>query len=206
MMKHSFPTPLILLRHGQTYWNKERRMQGKVDINLNETGQAQANAYGKKLKTVLQDRGLDANSLSVRASPLRRAQETVRRACEHAGITSDIETDERLAEQNFGVWEGLTYDEAQKRDPEIWAARLRDPLSYQPQGGESGEQVKARMSEAIFDCSGPTLLVGHFGLIRVIVQLCRDYGFEMPSDIRERMGGQNLIYWLEDGKLSLIEA
>lgn len=177
-----------------------------MDIDLNGTGQAQANAYGKRLASILEERGLSGDRLKVIASPLRRARETAQRACLHAGITSEIEVDSRLAEQKFGVWEGLTYEEAAQRDPEVWAARIRDPLSYRPEGGESGAEVKTRMSEVIFDCSEPTLLVGHFGLVRVIVQLCRDYGFEMPEDIREKMGGQNLIYWLEDGKLTIIEA
>ena len=202
----TFPKLLMVLRHGQTAWNAEERFQGRLDIPLNERGRSQAKGHGEALKKLLQNKAIDPRRVCVHASPLGRAQETARIACETAGIPIKIQNDGRLAEQYYGEWEGKLFQEIRTAYPDVWAMRLNDPLSYTPKGGEPGSSVKKRMTEALLESEEIGLFVSHFGLVRVLVQLCRDYGFKMPENIREIMGRQNLLYYLEEGELHVIES
>lgn len=197
---------MIVLRHGQTAWNAEERFQGRIDIALNERGKAQARGHGQALKKLLEIKGIDPSRVRVHASPLGRAQETARIACEIAGIATDIQSDDRLMEQYYGEWEGKLFRDVRAAYPDVWAMRLNDPLSYTPKGGEPGSSVKKRMSEAVLEAEEIALFVSHFGLVRVVVQLCRDFGFKLPENIREVMGRQNLLYYVEDGELHVIES
>lgn len=90
-----------VLRHGQTDWNVQMRLQGSTDIPLNETGRAQAHVAAK----ILAGEGIT----KIIASPLSRALETARIVGEASGITPGI--DNRLIERNFGQFEGMTIDE-----------------------------------------------------------------------------------------------
>ncbi|MBM4397717.1 MAG: histidine phosphatase family protein [Deltaproteobacteria bacterium] len=87
-----------LVRHGETDWNRENRFQGRRDVPLNDAGRAQA----VKVAAALADRPLAA----VRSSALSRARETAERIAEGRGI--EVVVDDRLAEMDFGDWEGLT--------------------------------------------------------------------------------------------------
>lgn len=91
----------FVLRHGQTDWNVQARLQGSTDIPLNDTGRAQARLAAELLE------GLGITRIV--ASPLSRALETARIVGERLALTPDI--DERLIERNFGLFEGLTIDE-----------------------------------------------------------------------------------------------
>ncbi|MGY5764774.1 histidine phosphatase family protein [Brachybacterium sp. DNPG3] len=105
-------TRLVLVRHGQTDYNREGRLQGQVDIPLNAHGLRQAATLAR---TVAQD----PPDLLI-ASPLQRAHETARIVGEATGL--EVATDEALLERSFGVWEGLQGDEIRRRWPEQHAA------------------------------------------------------------------------------------
>lgn len=92
---------LYIIRHGETVWNKEKRLQGRSDIEINENGRDIAIRTGNGIKDIHFD--------AVYASPLRRAYETAKLICKGRDI--DIFTDERLKEISFGSYEGKTYDE-----------------------------------------------------------------------------------------------
>lgn len=144
-------TELILMRHGQTDWNKAGRLQGRTDIPLNETGRAQARAAGQKLSGIPFD--------VIYASPLRRAVET---ACLAAGAAVNaVRTDERLIEISFGVLEGT--DERQF-DPQFFLA----PQSYVPPRGGEGfpavcDRTQAFLREILARHRGQRLLVVSHG-------------------------------------------
>jgi probable phosphoglycerate mutase len=121
-------TRVIIIRHAETIWNRDRRMQGHIDTPLSEAGRAQAAALGKRLA----ESGFDA----LYSSDLARAFDTARAIAEHAG--REVLADVRLRERSFGIFEGLTYAEMAEKHPEDFARfDSRDP-DYVLPGGESG--------------------------------------------------------------------
>jgi probable phosphoglycerate mutase len=133
-MEDSQPTRVLAIRHGETAWNVEGRIQGQLDVALNDTGRWQVH----RLALAVADEGISA----VYSSDLLRALETaqaVARGCDRA-----ITTDAGLRERGFGVFEGLSYDEINKRWPvqaERW--RKRDP-DFGADGGETLRQFYER--------------------------------------------------------------
>src|ERR1700738_2430472 len=100
----NLPT-LIFIRHGETDWNAEGRMQGQRDIPLNDTGRAQARRNGTAIKAAKPE-AVDFDFL---ASPLSRSRETMEIVRAAMGLPPDgYATDDRLKELTFGTWEGLT--------------------------------------------------------------------------------------------------
>ena len=148
---------LYIMRHGQTDWNVASKLQGRVDIPLNENGKAMARAA--------RERYLDTPIDCCFCSPLGRAQETAELMLE--GREIPITTEERLTEINFGICEGLVYsfeiDEGPMRDlffrPDVFV-----PL----EGGESLDEIEERTGAFLRDVVVPllkegkhVLLVGH---------------------------------------------
>ena len=120
-------TRVIAVRHGETAWNVATRIQGQLDIGLNDTGREQA----LRVAAALAGEGLDA----VYASDLARARDTGAAIARAAGLA--LQTDAGLRERSFGQFEGLTYAEIQTRYPdEARRWRQRDP-GFGPQGGET---------------------------------------------------------------------
>lgn len=118
---------MLAIRHGETAWNVETRIQGQLDIGLNDNGRWQA----QRLAEVLGREELSA----VYSSDLSRAFDTAAIAAEQLGLP--VEIDEGLRERNFGSFQGLTFKEIETRWPEQserW--RKRDP-AFAPPGGES---------------------------------------------------------------------
>lgn len=127
-------TQLILVRHGETLWNREKRMQGHTDTVLSETGRQQAAALGRRLSTMA--------FAALYSSDLLRAWDTARAIAEQTG--REIVTDSRLRERRFGIFEGLTHDEISEAYPhELACFRSRDP-DYVVPGGESAQAFHAR--------------------------------------------------------------
>ncbi len=127
-------TQLIALRHGETAWNAEQRIQGQLDTPLNATGRWQAERLAHAL--------LDAGIQHVYSSDLQRAADT---AAPFAALTGlPVTLDESLRERHFGVWQGCSYDELHNRWPEDAVAwRRRDP-GFGPPGGETLVEFHAR--------------------------------------------------------------
>jgi probable phosphoglycerate mutase len=127
-------TTLIVIRHGETAWNRERRMQGTTDTPLSEVGLAQARALGRRLA--------GRTFAALYTSDLARARDTARAIAEHTG--RDFVTDPRLQERRFGIFEGLTAEEIVARFPEEHARfASRDP-DYAVPGGESARGFTQR--------------------------------------------------------------
>ena len=122
---------IYLLRHGQTLWNREGRIQGHRDSPLTRTGIAQAEAMGRALNAEIGD----PRPWAMVASPLGRAWQTAVIVAEVLGLDPrGIEHEACLAEMGFGAWEGRTYDEIDEAEPGILARRESDKWHFRPPG------------------------------------------------------------------------
>jgi len=137
-------TTLIVIRHGETEWNRERRMQGTTDTRLSDLGRAQAQALGRRLES----RGFTA----LYSSDLSRARDTALAIAERTGRS--VLTDPRLQERRFGIFEGLLAAEIKARYPEEHARfASRDP-DYEVPGGESASAFTARCLGCLSEIAG----------------------------------------------------
>ncbi|BCJ90228.1 phosphoglycerate mutase [Terrihabitans soli] len=164
----SLAHPLCIVRHGETDWNVEGRLQGQRDIDLNGRGRDQAAAVGQILKSDHPE----ILTFDFVSSPLARAQDTMRLMRGAMGLDPDaFRLDDRLKELTFGAWEGFTWREMVERDPQGSAAREADKWAYCPPGGESYEMLSTRIAVWLADLKGPTLAVTHGGVARVLLGL-----------------------------------
>jgi probable phosphoglycerate mutase len=132
-------TRLILIRHGETDWNRERRFQGHADIGLNANGQEQA----RRLAMRLAGESFDA----LHSSDLRRARDSVQALADGLGLP--LRLDAGLREQSFGVMEGLLPQQVAERWPEVWQQWSLHDADWAPPGGESAHQFHARVLAAV---------------------------------------------------------
>ncbi|MEO8159461.1 MAG: histidine phosphatase family protein [Betaproteobacteria bacterium] len=154
---------LALVRHGETAWNVEGRIQGHLDIPLNETGLAQAAAVGKRLRA--------ENFDAVYSSDLIRAYQTAIPAV--ANPEQDIVREQRLRERHLGVLQGLTGDEAVTRQPQAWKAFRTRNADIVLAGGESLGEFFRRAVDFVEHILGKhggqrILLVTHGGVLDAI--------------------------------------
>jgi broad specificity phosphatase PhoE len=164
----SLDFPLCIVRHGETDWNVEGRLQGQQDIPLNGKGRDQAAAVGRTLKRDYPE----TLAFDFVSSPLARAQETMLIMRGEMGVDPRAyRTDELLKELTFGEWEGYTWPEMQARDPVSCDARLRDKWGFCPPGGESYAMLSDRVEGWMKRLKGPTLAVTHGGVARVLLGL-----------------------------------
>ena len=122
------PKTLYLIRHGQTVWNMERRMQGRLDSALTKSGIEQAHVHGRLLKS----RG---KIEALWASPSGRTRETAHII--NSYVRAPIDFAESLLERDAGDWSGLTIDDIEENYPQAWQSRLADPYHFRPPGGEN---------------------------------------------------------------------
>lgn len=158
--------PIYIVRHGQTPWNAELRLQGQSETDLNEKGRAQAAANGRFLRTLI----ADPARFNFVSSPMRRARQTMEIIREQLGLPVDgYETDARLKELHYGEWEASTFAELDARDPGISATRDRDKWRFRPPGdaSESYEMLAARVEPFLRTAKGPMVVVAHGGILRV---------------------------------------
>jgi broad specificity phosphatase PhoE len=127
---------LYLVRHGETEWNRQQRLQGRMDSALTADGRAHARANG----ALLAREGVE----HLLVSPLGRARETADLIQAEFAVT--VEYDDRLVERNCGAWEGLTIKEIESRFPDAWAERNRDPFHHRPPGGENLPDMLERIA------------------------------------------------------------
>ena len=152
-------TTLIVIRHGETVWNREKRMQGTTDTPLSDVGRAQAQALGRRLAS----HGFAA----LYSSDLARARDTANAIAEHA--KRNVVVDARLRERRFGIFEGLTAGEILERYPEEHTGFVsRDP-DYEVPGGESARAFTQRslgcLSEIAERHRGQEVVVVSHGLV-----------------------------------------
>lgn len=182
--------PLCIVRHGETDWNVEGRLQGQRDIGLNGRGRDQASSVGHILKRDYPD-VLDFDFIS---SPLTRAQDTMRLMRGSLGLDPDAyRLDARLKELTFGEWEGFTWPEMTKRDPEGSSAREANKWGYCPPGGESYAMLTTRIAGWLADIQEPTLAVTHGGVARVLLGLVAGVA-QKDLPLRDITQGRALLF------------
>jgi broad specificity phosphatase PhoE len=159
---------LYFIRHGETDWNTEARLQGQQDVPLNAFGRVQAEEAAARLRDFAPGYG----QLDYVASPLSRARETMELLRASLGLDpASYRLDARLKELSFGSWEGLTWKELRARDPQGAARRQRDKWGLVPPGGESYAMLAERVAPILMDLTRDTVLVSHGGVARVLLAL-----------------------------------
>ncbi len=161
----SAPLTLVFLRHGETDWNVEGRLQGQRDVPINLKGRGQAKRNGETVKRELPE----ALAFDFVASPLNRARETMEIARAAMGLDPTVyRTDARLKELTFGEWEGFTYRDIERARPGWIAQREADKWLFQPPGGESYQMLSTRIVGWLTTVDKPTVVVSHGGVGRVL--------------------------------------
>ena len=183
---------LLIVRHGETPWNAEGRLQGHADIDISEEGRQQAGKVAKRLE----DTPIDV----AYSSDLARAWHTAQIVLDQRNVP--LHSTEGLRERYYGVFEGLTVEERQVQYPDEFAGSLIKDLEFAPPGGESARGTLERMATVIGEIkerhlNETVLIVGHGGsLLSAIIAL-----MELPPEATWRfiMGNCGLTvidtYW-----------
>lgn len=189
---------VYFVRHGQTDWNAESRLQGQAETDINALGREQATQNGRTLKALI----ADPSGFDFVASPLRRTRETMERIRDAMELDPfAYRTDARLLELNFGDWQGFTYDELEVREPGSKARRSLDKWNFRPPGdaAESYEMLKDRVMPWLAEVTSPTVCVTHGGIFRVL--------FRTIGDLTQKKAAvlpvpQDRVLMLENGTLT----
>lgn len=182
---------IYLIRHGQTELNLKKCYYGWTDVPLTLEGRKQA----EKMERFFSHCSLD----TVIVSPLLRARETA--GIVVAGRTKEIETDQRLMEQNFGIFEGCTYEQLQKKYPQELKKWNQDFAKYRIPKGESFLDVRKRIDSFLLDLSkrkGNLLIVAHKGTLGHFLASCLGLPLEGYWNFVFDQGCYSCIDW-EDG-------
>ena len=170
-------TTLLLIRHGETAWNAEHRIQGRLDVPLSTTGVWQAARLAERLA----GEAIDA----VVSSDLARAWMTGVPLADARGLS--IAAEPRLRERVFGIFEGKTLDEIAAGHPEEFAAwRARD-VDWRIPGGESGTEFIGRVLQAMQEIAGTyagrtVAVVTHGGVLDVVYRQARELAWDAPRE------------------------
>ena len=162
--------PLYMLRHGETAWNTERRMQGSKNSDLTPRGRVQALAMGRTLKAELER---EPGPTIFLRSPLGRTRETSEIVGRELGIASaEWREDIRLAELSYGTWEGFSWAEIEIDHPTALADWRADPHGYCPPGGETHIDLRRRCEAVLTEIatSGTRTVVVSHGVSGAVVR------------------------------------
>jgi len=195
------PTPTIYyIRHGETAWNAEGRLQGVQDVPLNDLGRRQAAQAGNILVDLFARDGRDKASLAFVASPLGRARSTMDLVREVLDLPpGGYALDDRLREIGYGRWEGSTLAEMQAQDPVLFARRQTEKWTMSPPGGETYASVQLRMRDWYDSLLTDTVAVAHGGTARALMVAL---GFETPASAADLTIEQGAVYVFGDGELN----
>lgn len=187
------PRPVLYyVRHGQTDWNFERRLQGQHDIPLNALGREQAVQCGRILRDLFARDGRAPGDLDYCASPLGRARVTMELLRAELGLDPEAyRTDARLMEMSFGRWEGFTAAELKIREAPALAARERDKWNFALPGGESYAQLAVRISAWYESIERDAVVAAHGGVARALIG---HLGIALPEDAAIDDIEQGVVY------------
>jgi probable phosphoglycerate mutase len=186
-------TRVILVRHGQTDWNRERRFQGHIDVPLNDVGQAEAG----RLALCLGRQSLAA----IYSSDLARALQTARPVALAQGLALNTAPD--LRERNYGVFEGMTLEEIATQFPqECDRWRSHDP-DYRIPNGESQFQFRSRIFLAVDAIAmrhpaSTILIVTHGGALDMYYRRAHSLAWDAPRSCPVPNAAINLLDWTPD--------
>jgi broad specificity phosphatase PhoE len=192
------PAPTIYyIRHGETDWNVEGRLQGGIDTPLNDLGRTQAAHAGGILADMFARDGRVAPGLAFVASPLQRARHTMDLVRTELGLPpGGYRLDDRLREIGYGHWEGSTLAQMQASDPELFATRQLDKWTVSPPGGENYASVQIRMRDWYDSLKVDTVAVAHGGTARALMVAL---GIETPASASDLYIEQGVVYLFNNG-------
>lgn len=194
-------TELILIRHGETQWNRELRFQGHVDVGLNEVGFEQARRLAARL-----ERGHE-HAACLYASDLLRAQQTAQPLA--ARLRLPLATDAALREQSFGQVDGMKVDDIKLRHPQAWAGWLLFQQDHCMPEGESTRQFHARVMGAFgrLVAAHPAqtlVVVTHGGVLDMVYRTALGLGLNGPRQGEIPNAGLNRVRASVDGHLEIV--
>jgi probable phosphoglycerate mutase len=191
---------LYYIRHGETDYNVEGRLQGRRDIPLNARGRAQARECGVVLRDLFARDRREASDFAYVASPLQRARSTMELLRPTLGLDPhSYGVDDRLMEISYGEWEGLTLPEIEARMPGMLARRERDKWDFSPPGGESYRALARRIGEWYDSLAQDAVVAAHGGGARVLMALFK----LLPRDeATHAQIAQGVVYVFADGKVA----
>jgi probable phosphoglycerate mutase len=191
---------LFYVRHGETDFNAEARLQGRRDTRLNARGRGQAKKCGRLLHDLFARDGRRAEDLVYVSSPLRRARETME------GLRTVLRLDpkayaldDRLVEISYGEWEGRTLPEIEVRMPGALAERERDKWDFAPPGGESYRALTQRMAAWYAELRTDTVVTAHGGGARALMAL---FGIMSTDDATHAPIAQGVVYVFADDRVT----
>jgi probable phosphoglycerate mutase len=182
-------TRICFVRHGETNWNIEQRLQGQMDLALNATGEAQAVAVGRRF--------VGSTATALYSSDLLRARQTAQPIAE--ALHLPIVLLPALRERHFGRCEGMTLEEiSHQYDDDARAIQCHDPDYASPGGGESRRQHQVRIlgciEHLVREHAGQSIVVvTHGGALDVIYRRARQLPLEAPRDYPIPNAGINWI-------------
>lgn len=189
------PTRIIAVRHGETAWNVDSRIQGQLDVGLNENGRWQAQRVGEALA--------GEPIAAVYSSDLGRAWQTAEPIGEVAG--APVVPEQRLRERCFGMFEGKTFDEIHATWPEqAQAWRKRVPDWQPPEGGESLVELRQRVVEVLVDLASrhpgeQIVVVAHGGVLDALYRVATGQEVNAPRTWELPNGAINRLLWTPQG-------
>ncbi len=189
-------TRIIAVRHGETAWNVDARIQGQLDIGLNDHGHWQARRAGRALA--------GEAIAAIYASDLERAHATARHIAAAVGAVP-VTTDCGLRERGFGHFEGRTFDEIQQRWPEEaqrWRSRVPD--WQPPEGGESLMQLRERVGRTVAALAGrhpgeQIVVVTHGGVLDALYRIATGQAVDAPRTWQLPNAAINRLLWTPQG-------
>lgn len=187
--------PVLMIRHGETQWNAEGRVQGWTDVPISEAGRAEVARWR-----------LPADYTHYRwmASDLSRARDT---ALLLGASAERLALDARLREMNHGAWEGLTLADLRPQLAAIRAARARDGLDFRAPGGESHRDMQARLTDWLNDVARlgePTVAVAHKGVLRAMVSLATGWDMRGPMEKDLDWTAAHLFHAQDEGGIEIV--
>lgn len=187
-------TEILLIRHGETAWNAKRRLQGHLDIPLNEEGERQAAALGRALRDV----SLDA----VFSSDLQRARQTAHAIAAPSGM--QVHLDRGLRERCYGAFEGMLYGEISQRYPDAYAAwQARDIDARFPEGVHVAETLREFSQRVVKTIARivtenkyrRVAMVAHGGVLECAYRAAQGLGFSHARDFDIFNASVNRFTW-----------
>jgi broad specificity phosphatase PhoE len=191
---------LYYVRHGETDFNIQGRLQGRRDTVLNAHGRRQAAECGALLQDLFARDHRQPQEFTYISSPLKRARETMEVLRATLGLEPrEYEVDERLVEIAYGEWEGLTLTEIEARNVGFLTRRERDKWDFAPPGGESYSQLADRIGAWYRSLMSDTVVAAHGGGVRALMALLEILPEEQATHAQIEQG---VIYVFADGKMS----
>ncbi len=193
-------TRIVLIRHGQTAWNREVRFRGQVNVELDEFGLKQAEATGRYV-------AVRWPVVAVYASPLRRTVQTAEAVARAQGLTARPLPG--LLDINFGEWQGRLADEVAQRYPALYRAWLEDPHTVQFPGGEGLDDVRRRVVAGLDEVIArhpeqAVALVSHTVVNRVLLCAVLGWGNDRFWRLRQDTCAVNVFDAEEDGVFTIL--